>query len=85
MLRWFLDQLCRQVGYNPTFLFQLYRDGREPSLNDMLTCLEALISNYDRIFFFVEAVDESKSREDTLKVLLDLVTDARFNKIQLLV
>jgi hypothetical protein len=85
MLRWFLDQLCRQAGCIPAFLFQLYQDGREPSLTELLACLEALISNYDRVFFIVDAVDESKPREDTLRVLRDLVTDARFNKIQLLV
>jgi len=85
MLRWFLDQLCRQAGYIPAFLFQLYQQGREPSLTELLTCLEALLSNYDRVFFIVDAVDESKPREDTLRVLRDLVTDAQFNKIQLLV
>ena len=85
MLRWLLDQLCRQARCIPTTLFQLYQAGREPSLPELLACLEAVLKNYDRVFLIVDAVDESSPRKDTLRVLRDLATDARFNKFQILV
>lgn len=85
ILKWFLDQLCRQAERIPMSLFQLYKDGREPNLIELLGCLEAVLQGYDKAYLIADAIDESKPRGDTLRVLRDLATDARFNKIQLLV
>ncbi|KAE9372922.1 hypothetical protein N431DRAFT_467148 [Stipitochalara longipes BDJ] len=65
MLKWFLGQLCRQVECIPTPLFQLYKNGREPNLMELLACLEAVLQGFDMVYLIVDAIDESKPRGDT--------------------
>jgi NACHT domain len=84
LLRWIIGQLCRQSGTVTRELRKLYENGRVPSLVELLTVLDEIIKAFDRVFVFVDAIDESMPREDLLRVLRDLSTDIRFQKIQLL-
>ncbi|CZR56744.1 uncharacterized protein PAC_06633 [Phialocephala subalpina] len=83
-LRWMVDRLCRQADHVPTYLYELYQHGGEPSLAELLRALEAILANFENVYIVVDAIDESMPRDDLLKVLRDLVTDSRFGKIQLL-
>jgi len=85
LLRWLIGQLCRRRDRAPTILHEVYRQGRQPDLPELLSSLEACLNDFERVYFFIDAVDESKPREDLLKVLRDLATDPRFQKMQLLI
>ncbi|KAK3377119.1 hypothetical protein B0T24DRAFT_526281, partial [Lasiosphaeria ovina] len=84
-LKWILNQLCRRAGEIPTYLYELYSQGSEPSLGDLLKAVEETVKEYDRIFVVVDAVDESMPRENILKVIRDFATDERFQNVHILV
>lgn len=84
-LRWTISRLCRESQYVPQRLRRLYRRGGQPSLEDLLSVLEDILTEFDTVYIMLDAVDESFPREDLLRVLRDLATDMRFHKIQLLV
>ena len=83
-LRWIITQLCRQSDFVPRSVHKMYKYGGEPSLEDLLKAIEDVLSKYHTVYIVVEALDESNPREDLLRILRDLVTDPRFEKIQLL-
>ncbi|GAB1310617.1 NACHT domain-containing protein [Madurella fahalii] len=83
-LKWVLSQLCRQLDRVPESLHQLYRLGGEPSLSSLLDVLEELMEDFDKVYIFLDAVDESMPREDLLRVLRDFATDSRFDKLRIL-
>jgi thermostable 8-oxoguanine DNA glycosylase len=47
--------------------------------------LEKVVQAFDKVFIVVDALDESKPRENLLRVLQTLATDARFENLRLLV
>lgn len=63
----------------------MFKDGRDPSLSDLLTALEAASRYFNSVHITIDAIDESSPREELLKVLRDLATDFRFSNIRLLV
>lgn len=83
-LKWVLNQLCRQLDQVPESLYQLYRLGGEPSLSSLLDVLEEVMDDFDKVYVFLDAVDESMPREDLLRVLRDFATDSRFEKVRIL-
>jgi hypothetical protein len=83
-LRWTINRLCRQADLIPTYLYLLYKHGGEPSLEELLCALEATLESFDNIYIVTDAIDESMLRDDLLRVLRDLATDSRFQKVQLL-
>lgn len=83
-LRWLLNQLCRQADLVPGNVYKMYKYGGEPSLVDLLNALEDLLDKFEITYVIVDAIDESKPRENLLKVLQNLATDSRFTKLQLL-
>ena len=83
-LRWITTQLCRSAESIPVTDYSLYKLGRQPNLPQLLTALAASLEAFQTVYIVVDAVDESKPRDDLLKVLRDLVTDSRFDKVQLL-
>jgi hypothetical protein len=83
-LRWAINRLCRQADLIPTYLYKLYKHGGEPSLDELLSALEAILGAFDRTYIVTDAIDESMPRDDLLRVLRDLATDSRFQKVQLL-
>ena len=62
----------------------MYNYGGEPSLADLLTGIHDVLVAFDQVFIVLDAIDESEQRVKPLKVLRDLSTDMRFDKIQLL-
>ncbi|KAK1530258.1 uncharacterized protein CCOS01_05361 [Colletotrichum costaricense] len=63
----------------------MFKDGKDPSLSDLLIALEAVLRYFSSVHITIDAVDESSPREELLKVLRDLATDLRFSNIRLLV
>ncbi|CAO2649625.1 Nn.00g070100.m01.CDS01 [Neocucurbitaria sp. VM-36] len=84
-LQWTIAQLCRQSRSVPNLVYELYARGGQPSLPELLLALEDSLQGFDTAHLILDAADESKPREDLLRVLRDLATDARFSKIRLLV
>jgi hypothetical protein len=84
-LKWTINQLCRQADHVPTYLHTLFKNGKEPSLVELLLALEKILASFDCAYMIVDAIDESFPREDLLKIVRDLSTDQRFQKIRLLV
>ena len=83
-LRWILLELCRQLGRVPLAVYDLYRRGGKPTPRNLLLTLGKVIRAFDKIFIFVDAVDESLERENLLRVLQDLATNSRFENVRLL-
>lgn len=84
-LRWVLERMCRKVDQVPDHLWKMFKDGGDPGLSDLLTALEAASRYFSHVHITIDAIDESSSREQLLRVLRDLATDFRFSNIRLLV
>ena len=53
---------------------------------ELLHILEEAVKAFENnVYVVIDAIDESMPREDIIKVLRDLATDSRFQKIQLLI
>ncbi|KAH7085265.1 hypothetical protein BKA63DRAFT_499280 [Paraphoma chrysanthemicola] len=83
-LSWTISQLCRKAEFVPDLVHEMYRHGGQPSLTELLLALEASIQKFDVVYVILDAADESKPREDLLRVLRDLARDPRFSKIRCL-
>ncbi len=83
-LRWVLLELCRRLGQMPQAVYDLYRYGGKPTVRTLLRTLERVIQPFDKVYIFVDAVDESLNRENLLRVLRDLATAPAFENIRLL-
>ena len=68
----------------PGSLHKMYEYGGEPSLVELLNALEEVLQKFEVAYVIVDAIDESKLRDNLLKVFRDLGTDLRFEKIRLL-
>jgi hypothetical protein len=84
-LRWLITQLCRQSETISAYTYSLFKQGREPSLPELLNALAATLKYFETIYIILDAADESNPRDDLLKIIRDLVNDPRFCTIQLLV
>ncbi|KAK2026090.1 hypothetical protein LX32DRAFT_654970 [Colletotrichum zoysiae] len=84
LLKWVLVRLCRQAGQVPERLWDLFQHGGQPSTESLLSVLEAALEPFEHVFITIDAIDESKPRDELLKVIRDLATDHRFDKIRLL-
>lgn len=84
-LRWIIGQLCRQAKRIPENLYDIYNSGKEPSLSALLSALQTALEVFERVYIVLDAVDESMPREDLLRVIRDISTDARFSNLSLLV
>ena len=62
----------------------MYKYGGEPSLADLLKAVEDLLNKYDDVYVIIDALDESNTRENLLRVLRDFATDPRFGKLNIL-
>jgi hypothetical protein len=84
-LRWIICQLCRESDFIPVILNDLFDEGLEPSIPDLLDCLEAVLSRFQTAYIVLDAVDESSPRKDLLNILANLGSHPRFAKIRLAV
>ncbi|KAI1131556.1 hypothetical protein F5Y10DRAFT_275455 [Nemania abortiva] len=85
-LKWVLRQLCKQQDNTvPTKLKDAYDREEGLSIQDLLDCLQQVSLTYENgVYIIVDAVDESKPRENILKVLSQIGTEERFWKVSLL-
>jgi len=84
-LRWVVSQLCREAERVPKRLHDMHKRRRDPTRTELLACLEEAVGWFDTVFVIVDALDESQAPWVTLLSLLQtLVTEARFQNIQLL-
>ncbi|KAK3685175.1 hypothetical protein B0T22DRAFT_537570 [Podospora appendiculata] len=84
-LRWVVDQLCRLAEHIPPRLYRLYKEGGQPNLVDLMHSLAEILKKFERVYLFVDAVDESMPRENLLRVIRDLATDSRFDNVRTMV
>ena len=82
-LKWVISRLCREAGYIPTYVYDLSKHGAEPSLTALLEAVAQLLTSFETVYIAVDAIDESKSRDDLLQVLRSFATDRRFKGLQL--
>ncbi|TDZ15931.1 Vegetative incompatibility protein HET-E-1 [Colletotrichum orbiculare MAFF 240422] len=83
-LKWLLSRLCRRAESIPKLLWKLFKRGDTPSLTNFLITIEHALEHFDTVYVTIDALDESQSRGNLLKVVRDLMTDFRFSKIHLL-
>ena len=84
-LRWVISQLCRQGCFIPRCVYAIYQMGRQPSVAKLLDALEETLHHFSRVNILIDGLDESASpRDDLLRVLGDLATDARFQKLHVI-
>lgn len=83
-LRWLLLELCRQLDCIPPVVLDLHRYGGVPTARKLLAAIEQVVQVFDKVFVFLDAVDESQERENLLRVLKSLATEARFENVRLL-
>lgn len=82
-LKWVISRLCREVEHIPTYVYNLSKHGAEPSLTALLDAVAQLLVSFESVYIAVDAIDESRSRDDLLQILQILVTDRRFKRLQL--
>ncbi|KAH6665039.1 hypothetical protein B0J14DRAFT_493090, partial [Halenospora varia] len=80
LLRWILNQLCRQVDYIPDKIYDLYQEASDPTQSPLMNALGELLKHFQVVFLLVDVLDESKSRENLHDTLLKVCSDARFQK-----
>jgi hypothetical protein len=57
----------------------------QPSLIELMLVLEVSLNGFDIAYIVIDALDESKPREDLLRVIRDFATDSRFVKVHCIV
>ncbi|KAH0436668.1 L-galactose dehydrogenase [Colletotrichum camelliae] len=65
-------------------LWKLFKHGGAPSPSSLLDAIAHTLEHFDMVYITIDAIDESKPREDLLKIIQNLATDARFQKLRLL-
>ena len=84
-LRWIVGQLCRQAEWAPQQLKRLQDSGYDPTTEEALEILEAVLGRFDTVYLVIDGVDESEPRTELLDILIQLATQhERFSKIRLL-
>jgi hypothetical protein len=76
--------LCRQAERVPIEVHNLYKQGGQPSLEELLDSFRSVAKLFGTVYIVIDAVDESNFRCNLLRALRDFVTDSRFEMIQLL-
>jgi hypothetical protein len=84
LLRWFISQLFRQINGIPSEVRQLFREGTQPSTSRLLDVLAVVMQSFSRVYLVVDALDESCERQKLLTLLVQITTDEKFQRIQLL-
>ncbi|KAK3315570.1 hypothetical protein B0H66DRAFT_606443 [Apodospora peruviana] len=84
LVRWILDQLCRQLRRVPASIRSLYDRGRGLVYpTEILMELEDILKEFHTVYLVVDAVDESQTRINLLETLRAFATEERFGKIQM--
>lgn len=83
LLRWIINQLCRQSQYVPDEVGALYRQGGEPRIASLLFALSAVLRNFRQVYIVLDALDESKDRQILLQRLTAIARNDNFHKIRI--
>jgi hypothetical protein len=84
LLRWVINQLCRQMNAIPDEVRQLFHDGGLSPVRELKVALSAVLRSYHRVYLVIDALDESLERERILNLLVSVLDDHVFQKLQLL-
>jgi Cdc6-like AAA superfamily ATPase len=84
LLRWLINQLCRQSKTIPHEAREIRQQGLQPSTSHLIEILEAVIQPFSRVYVAVDALDESSDREKILDFLLEVIKRPALQKINLL-
>lgn len=84
LLRWVINQLCRQINAIPDEVRGLFSDGGSPQTQELTVALGAVLRNYHRVYLVIDALDESLERHRVLNLLLGILDDHHFEKLQVL-
>ena len=68
----------------PPRVRDLYGKACQPSCVEAMDALADALSSFGKVFVVLDAIDESRRRENLLQVLKEFATQPRFQKIQLL-
>jgi len=83
LLRWIIDQLIRRCQYVPNEILDCFHAGQQPSVSTLVVALSSLVKKFQKIYLFVDALDESLERQNVLDLLLTLAGSG-FDNISLL-
>lgn len=84
MLKWVISQLSRTSKFVAPGLLRTYEQRHQPSVEDLLECLEDCLKHFNAVYLVIDALDESHERQNILGILKVLVDKAGFEKIRLL-
>ena len=85
VLRCWLSQLCRQADSIPGIIHEMYKAAEEPSIAQLLNALKLMLDEFEVVYGFVDAVDESKApRDEIFGVMHKILSDLEFQNLQLL-
>jgi hypothetical protein len=83
LLRWVVNQLCRQCKYVPNELRECFLVKEQPSIQILTTALSAVLRNFRKVYLIIDALDESLDKGNLLRLLVQFAGDG-FEKIKLL-
>ncbi len=83
-LKWLINQLCRKADFIPEFTYNLYKNGKEPSLAELLGAFRRILVRFETVYIALDAIDESGSQDDLLLVLRDFATSPAFAQIRMI-
>lgn len=85
LLRWVINQFCRQSKYIPEEVRNLYHAGVQPSTASLVLALSAVVRCFNRVYLMADALDESLERPNLLNMLAEIAgNDFEFGKVRLL-
>jgi hypothetical protein len=84
LLRWLINQLCRQIGGIPPMVSLLHKEGGHPQISRLVDVLAAISENFSRVYVVIDALDESANRERMLGILLQILENKMLDRIQFL-
>lgn len=84
LLRWVINQLCRESQYIPKEILDSFRTGEQPSVPVLVQALSAVLLNFRYVYVMLDALDETLELQNLLR-LLDQLAGVSFEKLGLLV
>ncbi|KAK3988993.1 hypothetical protein QBC44DRAFT_292124 [Cladorrhinum sp. PSN332] len=84
LLRWAISQLSRDANEVSKETYKLFQRGRDPTPSELLSTLGSILTAFDKVFFTIDALDESSKRFNLLSTITTLASDVRFGRLKLL-
>lgn len=84
LLRWVINQLCRESQYIPKEILDSFLTGEQTSVPVLIQALSAVLLNFRYVYVMLDALDETLERQNLLG-LLNQLAGVSFEKLGLLV